>query len=60
MYVQCLGGERIFSFDLSKVKMCKNSSLGGPCKVAVVLGDTLYYHTPFYIRVKVLQVAALL
>ena len=55
MYVQCLGEERILSFDLSKaIKLCKNSSLGGPCKVAVVLGDTLYYHTPFYIGVKVL------
>ena len=26
----------------------------------VVLGDTPYYHTPFYIGVELLQVAALL
>ena len=61
MHVQCLGEERMFSFDLSKaIKLCKNSFLGGPCKVVVVLGNTPYYHTPFYIRVEVLQVAALL
>ena len=40
MHDQCLGEDRFFLFDLSKpIKLCKNSFLGGPCKVVVVLGD---------------------
>ena len=61
MHVQCLGKERIFSFDLRKaIKLRKNSFIGGPCKVAVDLVDTPYYHTPFCIKVKVLQRVAVL
>ena len=55
IHKQCLGEERIFSFDLSKaMKLCKNPFLGGPYRVAVDLGDILYYHTPLYIGVEIL------
>ena len=56
MLVQCLGEERIFLLTRVNLLNCiKILFLGGPCKVAVDLGDTLYHHTPFYIRVEVLQ-----
>ena len=60
--VQCLGEGKNFFFDLSKaIVFCKNSFLGSLYKkIAVVLRDTPYYHTPFYIGVEVLQAAALL
>ena len=53
--------KELFIFDLSKaIRLCKNPFIGGPCRVEVDLSDTLYYHTPFYIGVEVLQVAVLL
>ena len=57
IHVQCLSKGKNFFFDLIKAK---NSFLGGLYKVVVVLADTPYYHTPFYIGVEVLQVTVLL
>ena len=57
MYVQCLGDRKKFliAILLSKaIILCKKSFIEGLYKVVVVLGDTPYYHTPFYIGLEIL------
>ena len=56
-----VGEGKNFYFDLRRaVIFCKTLFREIYTGVAVILGDTPYCHTPFYIRVEVLQVVALL